>query len=170
MVVAVFILVLLLILPFILTFYGYYDIKSKRLYFALYLYGKIKVISGYVKGRKKGGLYIHLSEYKAIIVDINTLKKLSGGPDFFSNVEFNEFYIITDIGIKNVNTLFLVACMNSALVNFAKISQAKGALPKIISDLNVYNQNEELKSIKIKFLCSLNLVCILKSIIANYKL
>ena len=170
MVVAVFILVLLLILPFILTFYGYYDIKSKRLYFALYLYGKIKVISGYVKGRKKGGFYIHLSEYKAVIIDVNTLKKISGGPDYFSNIEFEKFYMITDVGVKNINFLFLILNVNSALINFAKITKAKGFLPKIVSDVNIYNQNENLMSIKVKFICSFNFVCILKSIFANYKL
>ena len=66
MVIAVFIIGLILILPFVLTFYGYYNVEGKRLYFALYLYGKIKLISGYVKLRNKGGFYIHLSENKTL--------------------------------------------------------------------------------------------------------
>ena len=68
MVVAVFIIGLILILPFILTFYGYLSVKGKRLYFALYLFGKIKLVSGYLKRRDKGGFYIHLSENLAIII------------------------------------------------------------------------------------------------------
>jgi hypothetical protein len=168
MVITVFIIGLILILPLILTFYGYLSVKGKRLYFALYLFGKIKLISGYVKLRDKGGFYIHLSDSKAIIIDINTLKKLSGGPNLFSDVEFDELYLITDLGVKNFSLLYTVLTVNSAIKNFACITKARGFLPKIISDLNIYNQNDGLKSIKIKFIFSFNLVCILKSIIANY--
>ena len=168
MVIAVFIIGLILILPFVLTFYGYYNVEGKRLYFALYLYGKIKLISGYVKLRNKGGFYIHLSENKAIIIDIKTLQKLSGGPNYFNDIEFNELYLITDVGVKNVKVLYTVLCVNSAIKNFACITKARGFLPEIKSDLNIYNQNDCLKSIKAKFIFSLNLICILKSVIANY--
>ena len=78
--------------------------------------------------------------------------------------------MITDVGVKNINFLFLILNVNSALINFAKITKAKGFLPKIVSDVNIYNQNENLMSIKVKFICSFNFVCILKSIFANYKL
>ncbi len=169
MLIAVFILILLLIFPFIISLYTYYDVRFKRVYFAFYLYGKIKIISGYVKLRNKGGFYVHLTENKALIIDINTLKKLSGGPDYLSNIQLSEVYLITDCGVKNVNLLFLILALNSAVKNYAKIKVLNNALPKITSDLNVYNQNDSLKSIKIKILCAFNLVCILKSIIANYK-
>ena len=169
MIVAVFIMVLLLIFPFVLSVYAYYDVKLKRVYFAIYLFGKIKIISGYVKLRKKGGVYVHLTEDKALIIDINTLKKLSGGPDYLSNIQLSEVYLITDCGIKNINLLFLILTINSSIKNYAIINDKSNVLPKIVSDLNVYNQIDALKSIKIKILLAFNLVCILKSIIANYK-
>ena len=169
MVLAVFIIGIILIFPFVISIYGYYDAALKRVYFALYLFSKIKIISGYIKIRNKGGFYIHLSESKALIIDINTLKKLSGGPDYFKNIEVSEIYMVTDCGVKDVNFLFSILSINNAVKNYAKIKSKNNKYPKIISDLNVYNKNDDLISIKIKIVCAFNLICILSSIFANYK-
>ena len=166
---ALFLIILLLIFPFILSIYIYYDDKVKRVYFAIYLFAKIKIISGYLKIRKKGGFYIHLTENKALIIDINTLKKLSGGPDYFKNIQISEIYLITDCGVRNINFLFSILAINNAIKNYAKIKYKNNEFPIIASDLNVYNQNIDLISIKIKITCAFNLICILKSVFANYK-
>lgn len=169
MVVAVFVVALLLIFPFVFSVYGYYVTNFKRLYFALYLFGKIKVISGYIKLRKKGGIYIHLTENKAIIIDINTLKKLNGGPNYINYFQFNSLYLIVDCGIKNLNILFIALSVIFRLKDYSKTLSENNKYPKIIVDFNLYNENSNIKSIKFKLFGAFNLICILQSIIANYK-
>ncbi len=169
MILAVFIIVLILILPIILSMYGCYCVSQKRFYFAIYLFGFIKIFSGYVKSRAKGGFYIHLSENKAIIIDYNTIKKLSGGPNYFSKIQLKSLYVILDSGIKNINLLFFIYSVMSAIKNYAVISTNSGKITKIKTDINVYNTQETIKYIKIKAVLMLNLICILQSIIANAK-
>ncbi len=169
MVVVVFVVTLLLIFPFVFSFYGYYSVFEKRLYFAIYFFAKLKVISGYIKLRNKGGVYIHLSEEKAIIIDFNTLKKLKGGPDFLSDFQFSSIYFIVDSGIKNTNLLFVTLSVVFGVKKFAKVLYENGKLPNIVVDFNLYEENTAIKSIKFKINGAFNIICILQSIIANYK-
>ena len=165
MYIAVFLIGLIVIFPFVLSIYVYYNAKAKRVYFAIYLFNKIKFTSGYIKIRSKGGFYVHLSEEKALIIDINTLKQITGGPDFLKYIEIDQVYIISDYGVKDINLLFFILAIDRAFKNYLKINNCAN----FRSDLNVFNKNEGIISIKIKFLCSFNLICILNSIFANYK-
>ena len=165
----VFFVTVLLIIPFFITVYGCYFNEEKRLYFALYLFGFIKIISGYVKTRSKGGFYIHLSDNIAFIIDYTTIKKLSGGPDLFSYVQLQFLYLVIDCGIKNAKLLFIINSILVTLRTIAKISTNDGKITKITTDMNVYDTQESLKFIKIKTVLCFNAVCILQSLIANAK-
>ena len=78
-------------------------------------------------------------------------------------------YLLTDCGVKDVKLLFTILSANSILKNYAKIKTENNRLPKIVSDLNIYNKNDGIISIKIKITCAFNLICILNSVFANYK-
>lgn len=169
MILAVFLVAIIIVLPIIVSSYFYFNNNLKRLYFAIYIFGFIKLISGYFKVRNKGGFYLHLSKNKAIIIDFSIIKKLNGGPNYLSDFSINKLFIESDISIIKTKLLFSSIYLNYFTSIISKIIYESGYMPEITSNLNIILDNDDIFSLKFKIIFSFNLVCILKSLIANAK-
>lgn len=160
-------LVLILIFPLILTNYFYLDYENKRLYFAVYFFGKFNVLSGYVNKRDLGGFYVHLKDNYAIIIDKDAFIKFKQGPNFFKYIELNLIYVVLDSGLDNVNFVYCLYSITKIINKIAFIYFNNDNLLKIRFDLNLYNKNDSFMGAKIKNVISFNLICILQAIFAN---
>ena len=164
MVFAVFLVVVILIAPIFLTAYFYYNAKNNRLYFAVYAFGVFKLLSGYVKGRVKGGIYIHLSNNNAVIFDLKAFKDSQNGPNIFNAITLTKVKIIADVGVKDFYVIYLSLILNKVASILYKILRFSG---KISSQINVFSENLGLINVKIKLNLCFNMFCIVKSVIAN---
>lgn len=168
MVTAVFITIFILILPLIFSVYFYYDNDNKRVYFAVFIFGYFKILSGYIKGRIKGGIYIHLSEKRAIIVRLSALKNIGNGPNFLKVISVNSLYYLIDVGTQYVWLLTYFSVLVKNTHAFASIFDSLGYYFNLFADLNVYQEEIGLKSIKFKLKLSFNLIGIIILFITNY--
>lgn len=167
MVLAIFLTCLFLILPIFVSVYLYYDVIDKRLYFAIFLYNQIKITSGYIVKRKNGGFYVHTNK-KAYIFDNETLNKLkSSDIDLTKALQTRTFNLYIDIGLEDVNLIILGASIYYLLQNIGKVYTEKYNYFNYLTDLNIYDTNKKLISIKLKHVVSFNILGILSKIIAN---
>lgn len=155
---------LILIAPVFITAYFYFNVNEKRLYFALYLFGGIKLFSGYVKERIKGGVYVHLSNNKALIIDLSYLKKSRNNGNIIGVFSLVNLRIIVDVGILRFGELFISLFINKTLnVLFKIINDNK----KSTSEVNVIYEELGFMGVKVKIILCFNLICILTELIAN---
>lgn len=167
MICAVFIIGLILVFPFIVTAYFYYNFSNNKLYFAIFIFNKIKLFSGYFNKRSDGGFYIHLKDNYALIVDKNSLYKLKNGNNYFNKLEINLLYLIVDVGLKSVNLVMILSFLTTIISKISYVYYKNNNLPKIITNLNVYESFLGVIGAKLKIIVSFNLICILQSVIAN---
>lgn len=163
MVFVIFFIFLILILPLVFTLYFYFDLQDKRLYFAVFLFGKIKLLCGYFKPRNNESFYLHLSNNKTIIIDISVLKKLKGGRGFLKSFDISYLNFIVDAGVCDGILLF-------TLFSLKKLSDyffITFNFTNILTEINVFNKDKGVISIKCKLIFVFNIVCILKTFIAN---
>ena len=169
MIIALFFIGLILLVPIYLTVYAFYDDYLKRLYFAIYIFGFFKGVSGYVKLRRSGGVYVHLKN-KAIIVDNKFFKSLSGGNGGFSKViTVTEVDACLDVGLMNLNVAFFVWSIFKALDNFFMLYKSNNSSIEIKNNLNLYLDGDDFKAFKLKVKTYFNLISIVWLIFANYK-
>ena len=81
---AVFVIGGILIFPIITSLYFFVDFNAKKFYFAIYLFGLIKVFNGYVKVRDLKSVYLHASNNKAYIIDLTVFKNMQSGANYFN--------------------------------------------------------------------------------------
>ena len=158
MVYLVFFIVLILIFPLIFTAYAYFDYKNKRLFIALYLFSKIKLISGYINVREKGGVYFHLSDKKVIIINKEIFDKFKGKPNFLPKITVFDVYSVIDSGVKSQYWLSFLFAFYTIIININCICSNEIKYITLKTDLNVVNLNENLKSLKVKVSFSFNVV------------
>ena len=158
----------ILILPLVFSLYLYYDKLRKKLFFAIYIFGLVKVLSGYVSNRIKGGVYIHLSQKKAIIIKLSALKNIGNGPNYLTVINLSSIYFLIDVGIKSASILTVIYSIVKNVQSLSKLLNINGSLIKIKTDLNVYPIDLSLISVKIKLKITFNLISILVLLIANY--
>lgn len=164
-----FILNFLSFLPFVIKTLCFYDVNSKRVYFAVYLYGFIKILSGYVKLRKKGGVYIHLSDNLALIVDMNTLKTLKSGGFNFAKIIFpKSIFVLYDIGLNSPLIYTTIIPINSFLNSLFYSGSEFFESVDLKIKTNLYETNDKLFGIKLKTVSCFNFICIINELIANF--
>ncbi len=162
------ILFVILFLPLYFSVYLYNSIKDKRFYFAIYLFGFIKVIDGYVTKRNEGGIYIHVFSNKALVIDSDAIKLIEGSSfNFFSLILIKYLYLSLDIGIKNPNLTIILMNLFTYYINMGKYIEYNYPYYKSSVNLNVFNVNENYLSIKSKITFCLNIFCIVKALITN---
>ena len=71
-VIAAFSVLALLFFPIYLQTDGHYDMNRRKFAFGLYLYGRLRLLGGYV-GVYRGGIALHVSEKKAFLVPYNKM-------------------------------------------------------------------------------------------------
>ena len=167
MVYLAFFIVLILILPLTFTVYAFFDYKSKRLFIALYLFKYIKLISGYINVRQKGGFYFHLNDNKVIILNKDILNKFKDKPNFLPKLTVLNVYSVIDSGVKSQNWLSFLFLFYLALINVNCFISNEIRYIGLKTDLNLLNSSENFKSLKLKFTFSFNLVGILCKIIGS---
>ncbi len=168
MVIAVFLITLILVLPLIISLYFYYDVNVKKVYFAIYIFGFLKVISGYISKRNEGGIYLHLTDKKAFILKLNSLKGLGDGPKLIKVISINSIYLSLDLGVKNANLITIVYSILSFINCYSRVSFYHGKYTNIYTNFNVLNEDFGFKTIKIKLKLSFNLISILILMLKNY--
>ncbi|MBR6737579.1 MAG: hypothetical protein IKL82_04360 [Clostridia bacterium] len=169
MILGVFILTIILFIPIFITTYIFYDDSAKRLYFAFYLFGFIRIVSGYVKGRNRGGFYIHISNEKAIIIDTKTIKGLNGGKGITSSFSLFSISYVFDVGLKNLNELIAFYGVYTLTNTILQTKLYNRSHVDFNPNFNVYTDFDDLKAIKLKLGVFFNLFCIVRAIIANSK-
>ncbi len=96
-----------IIFPIFFSLKGYFSSEDKKLYYSLYIYGFIKINSGYIELIKEG-IALHLTNKKAIVINY---KSLLG---FRKNIEpLKDYHVIslktlTEIGVKD--KIFSYSC------------------------------------------------------------
>jgi len=95
----VFSVLFLLFLPFVIELDIHYDMNRKKFGFAVYLYKKIKIIGGYV-GTYKGGLALHVSKKKAILVPYSKLNSERKRFSFVKTFRLLSFCLTTETGAE----------------------------------------------------------------------
>ena len=168
MVIAVFITTFILIVPLAFSVYFHFEKSLNKVYFAIYVFVFIRLVSGYISKRKLGGFYVHLSSKKAFILQLNFIKKLESDVSYFNAISIHDIYLSSSLGLKNVTVLALAMVLTTAIQNVSKIFDNNGYGKRIIADLIVYNEDKLLKSMKMKVKFSFNLISIVIIFIANY--
>ena len=67
-------LCILLLFPIVITTDAYYLLRSKKIAFSIRLFGKIKIVGGYLS-TYEGGVAIHISDAKAIILGYKEMEE-----------------------------------------------------------------------------------------------
>ena len=160
------IIIFILFLPFFISFYIYFDKNVKRLYFAIYIFGFIKLTSGYVKPRNAFSFYLHLKN-KAIIIDKNILKLFDGNFNVFNVIQLKSLQVYLDISTNNENSVAVVFLLNSLFNILSKCVYSKNYIlsPRYSIKLKYEKPNF---SLKVKCTLFFNLFCITCNLITNY--
>ena len=162
------VIIIILFLPIFLSVYLYYEGLDKRLYFAIYLFSFIKILDGYIKIRKLGGFYIHVTEEKAIILDYKSILNFEKGSfNIQSALSLVNFNLITDIGIKSFNTITIFLFFKTLTNILGKVFTCTKPYFELKNNLNIIDVNENLINIKCSFTLYFNIFCILLKLIAN---
>lgn len=136
--------------------------ENSRLYFAVFLFQKLKVLSGYIKERENGGIYVHLKN-KAIIVDKDALTSLSGSGGFNSVISLTDYNLILYTGVESASLCFCYSVVSKVLLIITNVLYIKGN-----SNVVITNVLSGFISIFLQINGWFNLFCIVKSVIANY--
>ena len=92
-------IILLLFFPIYIESDSHYDMNRKKFGFAVYLYGFIKVIGGYVT-TYQGGFALHVSEKKAIIVPYSQLNSERKRFSFIKTFRLVSLKLTTETGAE----------------------------------------------------------------------
>ena len=169
MVLFVFWLGLILLIPIFITTYFYYDNCANKLFFSLYLFGVVRVVSGYLTKRNKGGFYLHIKN-KAIIIDAQLFKSFRGGDSgAVKAFSIRKAYLILDVGVKNLSTIFIANSFFTVLSSVYSLIKSTSSGVELEKTLNIYCDNTEFKAFKLKLVVFFNFLSICFMIIANYK-
>ena len=167
MYIAIFLIVILMILPFIVSLYFYVDVINKKAFFAIYIFNFIKVFSGYTNLRKKGGIDLHVSNKKAIILDKKLFKKFSGETSFFNAFNLYSVDFIVDVSFDNTALLYTVLFSNNIVSIISKITYLNSRLLKVKSSINLMVDTSNVLNVKGSVIVAFNIICIVKTIFAN---
>ena len=116
-----FAVLILLFFPIFLSADVYYQIRNKKVGFCISLYGKIKLVGGYIS-TYNGGFAIHLSEKKALLTgyrEMEERRKNFPFQDFFTfqkislNIRTGAEYFLPLYALNLINSIVL--CIRPAL-------------------------------------------------------
>lgn len=98
---------LLLFLPIYLKANAHYDLNRRKLGFAVYLYGFIRILGGYL-ATYTGGLALHLSNNKAVIVPYSNINKERKRFSFMKTFHVTAFTLTTETGAEYLLPIAIV--------------------------------------------------------------
>ena len=104
-------IVLILFFPIVIETDAHFDLNKKKCGFAVYLYKKIKLIGGYA-ATYQGGLALHVSPKKAILIPYSQMDSERKRFSFIKTCRLIEFTLTTETGAEY---LFPVAALHAGL-------------------------------------------------------
>ncbi|MBR5439671.1 MAG: hypothetical protein IKV61_05620 [Clostridia bacterium] len=151
-------------MPITVSIYVYYNKSEQKLYFAIYAFKYVLVISGYLTVRNSYSVYLHIKN-KAYVITLNNLinltKNRSGG-NFITPLSL---YIYVDSAVNEFALSFLM--LVKAISNvFNAYSYNELYYFDNYYSFNLTNTAKQIE-IKASFTFSFNLFCILRLLIAN---
>lgn len=153
-------------MPIFISVYAYFDTHSKKLFFSIYIFGFIKIISGYVCSRKKGGVYVHVKN-KAYIIDFQALKNLNSGSRVMPQFIINNLYLQVNISSTNFYGIFLPILFTNIAKNLLFILEKQNNVKNSKIFTNICFNDFSL-SISFRFTVIFNLFCIISKAFTNY--
>ncbi len=162
------IFIILIFFPLYFSVYLYNNYKDERIYFAVYLFNFIKIVDGYTTKRKAGGIYIHVFNNKAIVLDENAIKLIEGGSfNFLSAILIKSSYLSLDFGIKNAYLVGILLNLFYFYINLEKFLEYNYPYYKGYVNLNLYEKDINYISFKLSISFCFNIFCILLKLITN---
>ena len=98
---------ILLFLPIYLEIDAHYDMNRRKFGFAVNLYKVLKLIGGYV-ATYKGGLVMHISEQKALLIPYSTLNSERKKFSFMKTFHLNKLILTVETGAEYLLPVGLV--------------------------------------------------------------
>lgn len=148
----------LLILPIIITIYGFFDKEQSKLYLGVFLFGKIKIFSGYIT-IKQSVLYFHVSSKKAIAFNLSSIIEIKNSPKFISALNVLTLESVLNISYNNFLSLFLAESYYVVNKIICSVIYDKNRFVKIKND--VVLREEENVNYFFKVIISINLLNII---------
>lgn len=102
---------ILLFLPIVIELDAHYDMNRRKFAFASYLYGKIKLIGGYI-GIYPGGIALHLSKKKAKLIPYAKVNSERKRFSFLRTFRLIGFTLTTETGVEY---LFPISTLHTLL-------------------------------------------------------
>lgn len=135
-------IILLIIFPFFVNFYGYFSKKSKKLYFAIYLFSFFKIVSGYIELCNEGVL-IHYKNNKAVLIYFNKVFGLRNKFKPIQDYNLTSFSSVLDVGKENFSINLLTFSMIYNLINnnFGWYFHHNKPYLKINNEVNIFINN-----------------------------
>lgn len=134
-----------LIFPIFIKTEVFFDKNVKKAFFAITLYGKIKILGGYAEIIKEG-LAFHLSRKKAVILPFASLdmrKQFSLTKDY----RIYSFYLLTELGSENSAAIPFTAAMIENVASKISFTVASYNNPrlKLRSDILLHEEESVFK-------------------------
>ncbi len=159
--IAVLIGIALLFLPIYLTLDGVYDLNRRKMAFAVRLYKFIKILGGYI-ATYTGGLAIHLTKNKAVIVPYLQLNNERKRFSFMGTFRLKSCLLTTETGAEYIPLAMLVHATTRTYYTL-KGGKATGIENKLwLTDGDVLRM-------AFRFTVSFNLFIVLKMFLAFLK-
>ncbi len=151
----------ILFMPFFLKAVIHYDMNRKKFCFSLYLFHFIKLVGGYI-ATYKGGLVIHLSDKKAVLLEYGQIEGERQRFSFVQTFHLSAINVTVETGAEYL--LPAVACHNA----FNGYFMVKGWQRKKIEN-NLWLSDGDKLRISLSILTWFNLFIILKNLIKFLK-
>ena len=150
-------LLVLLFFPIVFHSSAHFDVNRKKFAFSVRLYGNIKLIGGYIT-TYKGGVALHISPKKAILIPYKEMENERKKFSFFKTLRLIAFTLTTETGAEY---LFPVALAHIILrVYFFSVGGNKEKIEN-----NLWLTDGDVLRISLNVLVYFNLFILLKSFI-----
>lgn len=152
--------IVFLIFPIFLKFEFFYDKDKLKVFFAIKLYGILKIIGGYIELIKEG-LVVHVSKNKAIIIPIQIFE-IKNQFNLSKDYKIVSIYVLSEIGVTSENVLpfFLVGIENVFFKIFFPIFSTLKTGVKLKNNILMY-ENDNLFKISAQINVAFNLIILI---------
>ena len=147
------IVLFLLFFPIIFRADQHFDLNKKKMGFAVFLYGKLKLIGGYAKSYK-GGLALHISPKKAIVIPYTQMNNERKRFSIMKTFHLQSFILTIETGAEY---LFLTSLIHAILRTYFF---ARGGEKEDIEN-NLWLTDGDILRVSLTFTVRLNLFILL---------
>ncbi len=154
-------LVSLFFIPIVFRIVVHYDMNRKKFCFSLYLFNFIKIIGGYI-ATYRGGLAIHISKKKAIVLSYGQLEGERQRFSFIRTFHLTSFQLTTETGAEYLLPAFV---LYSTVKNYFIIK----SLPKCMIENHLWLADGDKLRLSLSIVTWFTLFILLKNFIKFLK-